>query len=231
MDVLDVITIAVCGYGMLGCLAFVVLYHVLTGGHWRDHEVGWFLMVKAADFALILALIGATRLFGDWTGRRFSVLVLVAVFALHPWWWLRFVWHAHPRQVAAIQGEVSDMWRKYGQAIMSVVFTLGTAAYVFLNGGDNRIDTEEGVQLSIVVAQSLLVYVVPLASHIRWAKTGVELVLAGLLALASVIIDGFDVQTDGIVILLAVLSAAGVAAAPAVSDNGVGKRAAYDLAG
>lgn len=228
---LDLVTVAVCAYGLLGCLGFIVLYHVLTGGHWRDHELGWFLMVKAGDLGLILALIGATRVLGDWPGRRVAVLVLVALFALHPWWWVRIVWHAHPEQVSVMWEKVGDMWRKYGQAIMSVVFSLGTAAYVYLNGGDRRVDTEEGVQLGIVVAQALLVYVVPLASHARWAKTAVELILAALLALASVIIDGFELSTDGIVILLAVLSAAGVVAAPAVSDNGIGKRAAYDLVG
>lgn len=220
MDVLDVVTVATCAYGLLGCVAFIVLYHLLTGGHWREHEVGWFLMVKAVDFALILALIGSTRIIGDWPGRRVLVLGLVALFALHPWWWIRFVWHAHPKQVAAMKGIGMATWQRIGKAIASVLGSIVVLAYLYLEEGDRSIDRVEGVQLAIVGTQSVLVYVVPLASHARWSKTAVEWVLAGLLALSSVIVDGWQLN-DGIVIALALLSAAGVAVTPARSDNGV----------
>jgi hypothetical protein len=225
MDVIDFLTVTICAYGVAGCLLFITLYHLLTGGRWRRHELGWFLMVKAVDFALIMTLIGATRILGDWPGRRYVVLFLVLLFASHPWWWARIVWHAHPGQVSVMKGIAMSGWQRYGKAIMSVLGSVAVLVYLYLNEGDRQIDRIEGVQLAVVGTQSVLVYVVPLATHARWAKSVVEWVLAGLLALASVIVDGWQPWTDGIVIGIAVLTAAGVTVSPARSDNGVSSNA------
>lgn len=213
-------TIAICAVGLFGALGVVGFYHLVTWGHWRESEVGWLIVLPLLDLATIFGLIGTTRMFGDWPGRRVAVLVLVALFALHPWWWLRVVWHAHLQQVSVMRGEIVTFWQRYGKAIMSVLGSVAVLLYLYLEQGDQRIDRVEGVQLGIVGAQSLLVYVVPLAAQYRWVKSAVEWTLAGLLALASVILDGVQLA-DYIVIGLAVLSAAGVAVTPARSDNGI----------
>lgn len=217
---IDVVTIAICAFGLLGSLGTVLFYHVVTGGHWREREVGWLIVLPMVDLALILGLIGATRVFGDWPGRRVVVLGLTALFAAHPLWWLRVIWHAHAQQVVVMKGIAMTTWQRFGKAIMSVLGSVAVLVYLYLDQGDRQIDRIEGVQLAIIGTQSVLVYVVPVASHARWVKTGAEWILAGLLALASVIVDGWQVS-DGIVIGLAVLSAAGVAISPARSDNGI----------
>jgi hypothetical protein len=221
VNVVDVITIAICAYGLLFAVFVVGFYHLVTGGHWREHEIGWLIVLPMLDLGLIFGLIGSTRTFGDWPGRRGVVIALVAFLALTPLWWLRVIWHAHPQQVSVMKGIAMSTWQRYGKAFMSVLGSIAVLAYLYLNDGDRQIDRVEGVQLAIVGTQSLLVYVVPLASHARWAKSATEWVLAALLALASVIVDGWQPWTDGIVIVVAVLTAAGVTISPARSDNGI----------
>lgn len=107
---------------------------------------------------------------------------------------------------------------KYGKAIAAVVFAILTAAQVYL-GGDNRIDSEEWVQLGIAGASAIGVYLVPLAPEYPWAKTAVAVLLAVLQALATVVLGGLDAN-ETLVLVLAGLTALGVGVAPAVSNNG-----------
>lgn len=113
--------------------------------------------------------------------------------------------------------------QKYGKAFASVVFFVLTAAYTMLSG-DQHIDPEEWVAVAIAAASAVGVYLVPLAPQYRWGKTAVAVVLAALQVAATVILGGID-SNEWLLIVLAVGQALGVAAAPAVSDNGVSSKA------
>lgn len=112
--------------------------------------------------------------------------------------------------------------QQYGKAVAAVLGAILVAAYAAL-GGDSRIDAEETVQISIAAATAVGVYLVPLAPQYRWVKTAVAVVLAVLQALATAVLGGLDAG-EWIVLMLAGLTAAGVAVAPAVSGNGVGSK-------
>jgi hypothetical protein len=95
---IDVVTIGFCSVGLLGCVVFGVAYHRRTrGAWWRAHEIGRMLMAMNAVLASILLLILTTRLLGDWPGRRLLVVGLTGVYMLHPWWWLRVLYHAYQK--------------------------------------------------------------------------------------------------------------------------------------
>jgi hypothetical protein len=111
------------------------------------------------------------------------------------------------------------MIRKYGKALAAVAGAALTVAYGALSG-DQHIDPEEGVQISIAAATAVGVYLVPLVPEYRWAKTAVAAVLAVLQVLATVILGGLD-SNEWIALLLAALTVLGVGVTPAVSDNGV----------
>ncbi|SCL31875.1 hypothetical protein GA0070616_4348 [Micromonospora nigra] len=111
---------------------------------------------------------------------------------------------------------------KYGKALAAIAGAVLVALYAAL-GGDNRVDAEETVQVAIAAATAIGVYLVPLAPQYRWGKTAVAVVLAVLQALATTVLGGLDAG-EWIVLVLAGLTAAGVAVAPAVSGNGVGSR-------
>lgn len=111
---------------------------------------------------------------------------------------------------------------KYGKALASLAGAVLVALYAAL-GGDGRIDAEEVVQIGIAAAMAAGVYLVPLAPQYRWGKTAIAVVLAVLQALATAVLGGLD-PGEWIVLALAGLTAAGVAVAPAVSDNGIGSR-------
>jgi hypothetical protein len=112
----------------------------------------------------------------------------------------------------------------YGKAIASAVFFVLTALYAKLSG-DGRVDPEEWVAVAIAAASAVGVYLVPLAPQYRWGKTAVAALLAALQVAATVILGGIDTN-EWLLIVLAVGQALGVAAAPAVSDNGVSSKAA-----
>lgn len=111
---------------------------------------------------------------------------------------------------------------KYGKALASLLGAVLVALYAAL-GGDNHIDPEEWVQIGIAAATAAGVYLVPIAPQYRWGKTAVAVVLAVLQALATTVLGGLD-SGEWIVLVLAGLTAAGVAVAPAVSDNGIGSK-------
>ncbi|TBL44229.1 hypothetical protein EYA84_01955 [Verrucosispora sp. SN26_14.1] len=111
---------------------------------------------------------------------------------------------------------------KYGKALAAVLGAVLVALYAAL-GGDNHIGSTEIVQVGIAAATAIGVYLVPLAPQYRWGKTAVAVILAVLQALATSVLGGLDAG-EWIVLVLAGLTAAGVAVAPAVSDNGIGSR-------
>ncbi|MFC6019786.1 hypothetical protein ACFP2T_26705 [Plantactinospora solaniradicis] len=110
------------------------------------------------------------------------------------------------------------MIRKYGKALAAVAGAALTVAYGALSG-DQRIEPDEAVQITIAAATAISVYLVPLTPQYRWAKTAVAVALSVLQVLATVILGGLD-SNEWIALLLAALTVVGVGAAPAVSTNG-----------
>lgn len=108
---------------------------------------------------------------------------------------------------------------KYGKALAGVAFVVATTIYTMLSG-DNRIEPDEWVYICISLATAVGVYVVPLDPQYRWGKTAVAVVLSVLQVLYTVILGGLD-SNEWIMLVLAGLTALGVAGTPAVSDNGV----------
>lgn len=111
---------------------------------------------------------------------------------------------------------------KYGKALAAVLFAALVAAQAAIDG-DNKVNAEEWVAIAIAVATAVGVYLVPLDRSYRWGKTAVAAVLAALQVLTTAVIGGVD-PGEWLTIALAVLTALGVAAAPAVSDNGVSSK-------
>lgn len=114
------------------------------------------------------------------------------------------------------------MTSKYGKAIAAVIGAALVVAYAALLG-DQHIGSEEAVQIAIAVAGAIGVYLVPLAPQYRWGKTAVAVVLAALQVLTTSILGGVD-GAEWLAIVLAALTATGVAFTPAVSDNGIGSK-------
>ncbi|MBF9135420.1 hypothetical protein I0C86_41960 [Plantactinospora sp. S1510] len=110
------------------------------------------------------------------------------------------------------------MIRKYGKALAAVAGAALTVAYGALSG-DQRIEPDEAVQITIAAATAISVYLVPLTPQYRWAKTAAAVALSVLQVLATVILGGLD-SNEWIALLLAALTVVGVGAAPAVSNNG-----------
>ncbi|MFE7868856.1 hypothetical protein ACFUYE_00690 [Micromonospora humida] len=111
---------------------------------------------------------------------------------------------------------------KYGKALASLLGAILVALYAAL-GGDGHIDAEEIVQVGIAAVMAIGVYLVPLAPQYRWGKTAVAVLLAVLQALTTSVLGGLDAG-EWIVLVLAGLTAAGVAVAPARSANGVSSK-------
>jgi len=110
------------------------------------------------------------------------------------------------------------MIRKYGKALAAIAGAVLTVAYGALSG-DQRIESDEAIQIGIAAATAIGVYLVPLTPQYRWAKTAVAVALSVLQVLATVILGGLD-SNEWIALLLAALTVLGVGAAPAVSNNG-----------
>lgn len=115
------------------------------------------------------------------------------------------------------------MIRKYGKALVAVAGAALTVAYGALSG-DQRIASDEAVQIAIAAATAIGVYLVPLTPQYRWAKTAVAVVLSVLQVLATVIIGGLEPH-EWIALVLAALTVLGVGAAPAISNNGTSNSA------
>lgn len=113
-------------------------------------------------------------------------------------------------------------WSSHGKSILAAIYAVVVAA-VGLFSGDHHIDPSEGVALGIAICTAVLTYLVPLVPGVRWAKTAVGAVLAGLQVAATVIIGGVDAN-DWLLIFAAVASFLGIAVAPAISAHGTSAR-------
>lgn len=107
------------------------------------------------------------------------------------------------------------MWQTYGKAITAALYALAVVV-IPLASGDNQIDPSEWVAIAIAACTAILTYIAPVVPGARWIKTAVGAVLAGLQVLATVVIGGVD-GNDVVLIIAAVISALGIAAAPAFS--------------
>lgn len=107
------------------------------------------------------------------------------------------------------------MWNTYGKSITAAVYAVIVVAVPFVSG-DRHLDPSEGVAIAIAVCTAILTYIAPVVPGARWIKTAVGAVLAGLQVLATVVIGGVD-GNDIVLIFAAVISALGIAAAPAFS--------------
>lgn len=119
------------------------------------------------------------------------------------------------------------MFRRFGKPIVSTLVLGAVALYVALAGtshGGARVVDIEWIAIAFAITQGAATYIVPLAAQYPWGKTAVGAILAGLEVAAVVIVGGLDTQ-EWFLIGFAVLSALGIAVAPAVSDNGVRARA------
>ena len=114
------------------------------------------------------------------------------------------------------------MFSTYGKAVAAVVGAILVAAQVALFG-DQHISADETVRIAIGAVTAIGVYLVPLVPQYRWAKTAVAVLLSALQVTVTVVLGG--VSTDEwIAIVLAGLTAAGVAVTPAVSGNGISSK-------
>jgi hypothetical protein len=106
------------------------------------------------------------------------------------------------------------MLQKYGKTIVAAVFAFVTAIQALVS--DGHVTQQEGVQIAIAFFTAVSVYIVPML-HYPWAKTGIALVLAVLNILTTAIVGGLNTG-DVTGMVLAALTALGVAGAPATSD-------------
>lgn len=83
------------------------------------------------------------------------------------------------------------MIRKFGPAVVAIVFAVLTAAAAALT--DGRIDPGEGVQLAIQGTTVAGVWLVPAIPSWPHAKTAIAALLAALNLLTTVITDGLTV--------------------------------------
>lgn len=107
--------------------------------------------------------------------------------------------------------------RAYGKVIMAVLGAAVFTAYGFLD--DGHLVTDEIIKIIIAVVLAINVYVVPVTPEWPWMKTAIGAVLAALQVLVVVIVGGVTTQ-EVVEIVIAVLTALGVAVTPAISHNG-----------
>jgi hypothetical protein len=110
------------------------------------------------------------------------------------------------------------MLHKYGKTIVAALFAFITAIQALIS--DGSVTQQEGVQIAIAFFTAVSVYLVPMLGY-PWAKTAVAVVLAVLNILTTAIVGGLDTG-DLTGMVLAALTALGVAGASAVSDNPAG---------
>ena len=106
------------------------------------------------------------------------------------------------------------MWSNYGKALAALFFAALTAASAALT--DGSVTRVEWVQIVIAVVTTLGVVLVPIHPEWTWTKTVVAALLAGLNVVVTFIANGATLS-NWIEVALAVLTALGVAAAPAAS--------------
>lgn len=107
---------------------------------------------------------------------------------------------------------MSTWFKTYGKSVLAVVFVVITAIQAAVS--DGRFTTVEDVQIVIAGATAVGVYLVPLHPSWTWSKTAIAVVLGVLNVAVTLIVAGW-VSSDWTALILAALTAAGVAAAPA----------------
>jgi hypothetical protein len=107
------------------------------------------------------------------------------------------------------------MLQKYGKTAVATAFAFITAIQALISDGD--VTQQEGVQIAIAFFTAVSVYVVPMIGYPA-AKTTVAVILAVLNVLTTAIVGGLDAG-DLTGMVLAALTAIGVAGAPAHSDD------------
>lgn len=107
------------------------------------------------------------------------------------------------------------MLQKYGKSIVAALFAFITAIQALIS--DGHVTQQEGVQIAVAFFTAVSVYLVPMLVY-PWAKTAIAVVLAVLNITTTAVVGGLDTG-DVTGMVLAALTALGVAGAPAASDN------------
>lgn len=89
------LTLLACVAGLLGCVSFVVRYHLLTGGAWCRTSEGRWMVYGRLIIAAALLVVVANRAFPGWPARRVITFLIMAAFAAQTYWPLRLVNEAH----------------------------------------------------------------------------------------------------------------------------------------
>jgi hypothetical protein len=116
---------------------------------------------------------------------------------------------------AAFTG-LPNWWQKYGMTVSSAVGTLMYGIIGFFE--DGRIDGPEWVAFSVLSANSVLIYVVPVFPGYGWIKNVINGVLA-VLALGYQALTGVDTGGEILLLVWTFGTAAGVLLSPAVSPK------------
>ncbi len=107
------------------------------------------------------------------------------------------------------------MIQKYGKTFVAAALAFVTAIQAFIS--DGNVTQQEGVQIAIAFFTALSVYAVPMIGYPE-AKTTIAVILAVLSVLTTAIVGGLDAG-DMTGMVLAALTAVGVAGTPAASDD------------
>lgn len=110
--------------------------------------------------------------------------------------------------------------KTYGKSILAFVGGVVLVVIPFVSG-DKHVDPSEGVAIAIGAVQLAGVWLVPLAPQAKWSKTAVSFLMTMLQVLGVVILGGVDTNDVGILVT-AVLTFFGVAAAGAISPTPAG---------
>jgi hypothetical protein len=88
----NTVIVAISAFGLIGCVLFIVAYHLRSAGDWRHNEIGIWLVTSRVNLALIFVLIISGRVFGEFPGREYMVIGFVGLFALQTFWPSKFIW-------------------------------------------------------------------------------------------------------------------------------------------
>lgn len=103
----------------------------------------------------------------------------------------------------------------YGKAWAAIAYAVAVA--IQAAAGDRHVSPVEWVQIAIAAATAVGVYMVPITSSYKWAKTAVAMVLAMLQALATALLGPH--AGDWVTILITTVGAGLVWLAPATTVN------------
>lgn len=111
------------------------------------------------------------------------------------------------------------LFKKYGKAIVSLLFAVGIAAWQKYSG-DRNIDLAEAVVITLAFGNAVMTWIVPLVPEYPWAKSAASAIVAAATMATSLVLDG--IQGDDLTVIITVaVQALGVKFAPAMSNNGV----------